>query len=74
MLARLTLRRLERTLYIVEDAEAIQAWALEISMIIVCDANDLFISSHLLDHFIVCTVKDLNVTLIKRHKNEPFIS
>ena len=74
MLTRLALRRLERALHIVEDAVTIQAWALEISMIIVCDANDLFSSSHLFDHFIVSTVKYLNVTLIKRHKNESLIS
>ena len=74
MLTCLTLRCLERTLYIIENAVAIQARALEISVIIICDANDLFIGSHLLDHFIISSVKYLNVSLIKRYKNEPFIS
>ena len=65
---------LEGALDVVEDAVAIQAGALEVAVIVICDANDLLIGSHLLDHFIISAVKYLNISLIKRHKNEPFIS
>ena len=65
---------LEGALDVVEDAVAIQARALEVAMVIICDANDLLIGFHLLDHFVVCAVKYLNVSLVKRNKNEPLIS
>lgn len=70
MLPLLSHRRLERPLYIVEDAVAVDSTALEVAIVTVSDADDLLSGLHLLDDFKGGSVEDLDVSLVEGHHDE----
>ena len=65
---------LERSLCVIEDTIAIDTAALEVSMVIVSDHDNLLACLHLLDDLKVGSVKDLNVSLVERHQYEAIVA
>lgn len=70
----LTCCRLERSLHIIEHAVPIEATALEVAIVVVCDRYDLLGGLHLLNHFKVGSVEDLDVSLVKSYHDETIIA
>lgn len=70
----LTRCRLERPLHIVEHSVAIESTALKVAIVVVSDSNDLLRGLHLLHNFIIGSVEDLDVSLVKSNHNEPIVA
>lgn len=74
MVTLITMSLLERALHVVEDSVAIEPDTLEVTALIVGDRHDLLVRSQLSNDFVICPLKDLNVTFVKRHHDKSIIA